>query len=130
VDGKELLNSQGLQTASAYSVKEGRWLGSEPVAEGSNEIPAVQEVLRRADIDGSLVTADALNTQTETARIIVQEKGADYILPVKNNQKGVCENVRQLYEGLSHAFSPTTANGGAKLRTQSWPHGGALPDSF
>jgi len=39
-DGKELLNSQGVQVVSAYTVKAGRWLGSEPVAEGSNEIPA------------------------------------------------------------------------------------------
>ena len=92
--------------ASAYSVKEGRWLGSEAVAEGSNEIPAVQELLRRVEIEGSLVTADAMNTQTETARIIVQDKGADYLFTVKGNQKGVCENAQQLYQGLSHAFSP------------------------
>jgi hypothetical protein len=106
VDGKELLNSQGRQIASAYSVTDGRWLGSEAVAEGSNEIPAVQQLLRRVDIEGSLVTADALHTQTETARIIVQEQGADYLFTVKGNQKGVSENVRQLYQGLAHDFSP------------------------
>jgi hypothetical protein len=106
VDGKELLSSQGLQIASAYSVRDGRWLGSEAVAEGSNEIPAVQELLHRVELEGSLVTADALNTQTETARIIVQERGADYLFTVKGNQKGVSENVRQLYQSLAHAFSP------------------------
>jgi hypothetical protein len=111
VDGKELLNSQGQKVASAYSVRDGRWLGSEAVAEGSNEIPAVQELLRRADIEGSLVTADAMNTQTQTARIIVQERGADYLFTVKGNQKGVAQNVRQLYQSLSHAFSPSTQNG-------------------
>src|SRR5205814_2065090 len=79
VDGKELRHSQGVQVASACSVTQGRWLGSAGVAEKSNEIPAVQEVLRRIDLEGSLVTADALNTQTETARIIVQEKGGDYL---------------------------------------------------
>ncbi len=57
VDGKELLNSQGVKVASAYSVTHGRWLGSEVVAEGSNEIPAVRSVLRRVDLDGSLVTS-------------------------------------------------------------------------
>lgn len=128
VDGKELLNSQGQKIASAYSVGEGRWLGSEAVAAGSNEIPAIQELLRRADIEGSLVTADALNTQTETARIIVQERGADYLFTVKGNQKGVVKNVQQLYQGLSHAFSPSTENGGrANLRTQPGPFGSALP---
>lgn len=107
VDGKELLNSQGLNVASAYSVTQGRWLGSEAVAEGSNEIPAVQAVLRRVDLEGSLVTADALNTQTETARIVVQEKGGDYLFTVKGNQPGVVKNVQQLHSSLSRAFSPS-----------------------
>jgi hypothetical protein len=106
VDGKELINSQGLKISSAYSVKGGRWLGSEDVAQNSNEIPSVQELLRRVDIEGSLVTADAMNTQTETARIIVQDRGADYLFTVKGNQKAVCANVQQLYQSLSHAFSP------------------------
>jgi len=106
VDGKELLNSQGLKVASAYSVTQGRWLGSEAVAQGSNEIPAVQAVLKRIDLEGSLVTADALNTQSETARIVVQEKGADYLFTVKANQPGVQKSVRQLYKGLARAFSP------------------------
>jgi hypothetical protein len=123
VDGKELLNSQGLEIASAYSVKEGRWLGSQLIAEGSNEIPAVQELLGRADIEGSLVTADALSTQTQTARIIVQDRGADYLFTVKGNQKGVCGNVRQLYRGLARAFSPSTQNEHcADLRTEPQSH--------
>jgi hypothetical protein len=107
VDGKELLNSQGLKVVSAYSVKEGRWLGSEPVAAGSNEIPATQALLGRLDIEGSLVTADALHTQTETARIVVQEKGADFLFTAKGNQPGVADNVQQLHQSLSRAFSPS-----------------------
>ena len=111
VDGKELLNSQGLKVASAYSVTQERWLGSEAVAEGSNEIPAVQAVLRRVDLEGALVTADALNTQTETARIVVQEKGGDYLFSVKGNQAGVQKNVRQLHSTLARAFFPSGPNG-------------------
>jgi hypothetical protein len=107
VDGKELLNSQGAAVVSAYSVETGRWLGSEPVAEKSNEIPAVQALLKRVDLDGSLVTADAMHTQTETGRIVVQEKGGDYLFPIKGNQKGVANNARELYQNLSRAFSPS-----------------------
>ena len=67
-NGKELLNSQGAQVISAYSVQSGGWLGSEAVAEGFNEIPAVQCWLKQVDLEGSLLTADALNTQTEAVR--------------------------------------------------------------
>lgn len=120
VDGKELLNSQGLEVVSAYAVRSGRWLGSEPVAEHSNEIPAAQELLRRAPIEGALVTADALHTQTETARIIVQERGADYLFTVKGNQKGIADTVRQTYQNLAHAFSPSAPDDRRPdLRTQS-----------
>lgn len=128
VDGKELLNSQGLEVVSAYSVPGGRWLGSEPVAE-ANEIPAAQELLRRAPIAGSLVIADALHTQTETARLIVQARGADYRFTVKGNQKGVCNTVRQLCQNLSHAFSPSGQDGRRPdRRAQSEPHRSPLPD--
>lgn len=107
VDGKELLNSQGVQIVSAYTVKGGRWLGAERVTRKSNEIPAAQTLLRRAPIEGMLVTADALHTQVETARIIVQERGADYLLTVKGNQPTLADNVRQVQAGLAHAFSPS-----------------------
>jgi predicted transposase YbfD/YdcC len=80
------------------------------VAEGSNEIPAAQQLLRRTDLEGALVTADALHTQSETARIIVQDRGADFLLPVKGNQPGVAENLHQLAPSLARAFSPSGPN--------------------
>lgn len=97
IDGKELRSSQGGQIVSAYAVKSGRWLGSERI-ERHNEIAAAQRLLRRAPIEGKLVTPDALHTQTETARIIVQERGADYLMTVKGNQPGVAEAAQTLYE--------------------------------
>jgi len=110
VDGKELLNSQGLKVASAYSVTEHRWLGSQAVEDNSNEIPAVQALLRQIDLDGSLVTADAMNTQSQTARIIVQDRGGDYLFTVKGNQPGVAKEIQQLHSSLSGAFSPSGPN--------------------
>jgi len=104
VDGKELLGSQGVEIVSAYAVKSGRWLGSERIAAGSNEIPAAQQLLRRTPLEGKLVTLDALHTQTETARIIVQEQGADYLMTVKSNQPGVADAVQSLYEHSPRAF--------------------------
>lgn len=132
VDGKELLNSQGVQVVSAYTVKGGRWLGSERVTRKSNEIPAGQALLRRAPIEGMLVTADALHTQTETARIIVQERGADYLMTVKGNQPTLQATVRQLQAGLTRAFSPCSEGGGpgATGGDQSGASRGTLSDSL
>jgi hypothetical protein len=107
VDGKELLNSQGVQVVSAYPVNEGRWLGSEPVAKDSNEIPAAQALLQRAPIEGLLVSTDALHTQSQTARIITQERGADYLLTVKGNQPTLQTTVQQLREISQNAFFPS-----------------------
>ena len=50
----------------------------------SNEIPAVQELLKTLNIKGHVVVADALNCQKETASIIVKQE-ADYLLCVKDN---------------------------------------------
>ena len=111
IDGKELLNSQGVEIVSAYGVKSGRWLGSERVAEGSNEIPAGQALLKRAPIEGLLVSADALHTQTKTARIITQDRGADYLFTVKGNQPTVGESVAQVHRSLKRVFF-SSANGG------------------
>ena len=110
IDGKELHSSQGVQIVSAYTVQGGRWLGSEAIATKSNEIPAGQALLGRLPIEGMLVTADALHTQTQTARIITQERGADYLFTVKGNQPGVAENVRQLLPNLQSAFSPSRSD--------------------
>jgi hypothetical protein len=112
IDGKELLSSQGVKIVSAYAVRSGRWLGSERIAEGSNEIPAAQELLHRAPIEGKLVTLDAMHTQTETGRIIVQERGADFLMTAKGNQPGVADAARTLFEHSPHAFFYGTSGRG------------------
>jgi hypothetical protein len=111
VDGKELLSSQGIKVASAYAVKSGRWLGSQIVAAKSNEIPAVQQLLRIVPLrEGDKVTGDALNTQQETAQIIVQERGADYLVNVKGNQPGIAKTLRR-QSAKRRAFPPSAASG-------------------
>lgn len=42
-------------------------------------------------LEGSLITADAMHCQQETARHITQDLGADYILGLKGNQSGILE---------------------------------------
>ena len=61
-------------------------LALKSVADKSNEIPAVQELIDMLDLQGAVVTADAMHCQTETAEKIVGKK-ANYVLMVKGNQE-------------------------------------------
>jgi hypothetical protein len=126
-DGKTLLASQGVEVVSAYAVKSGRWLGSQLVEPHSNEIPAAQQLLRAAPLrTGDKVVLDALHTQQETAQIIVQERGADYLLTVKGNQPGLAQTLQR--QGASRRLPAAPAQAGAF--PPSGPDGrrAALPD--
>ncbi len=74
-----------LHIISAQISELGLTLAQNSTDEKSNEIPAVQELLKMLHIEGQMVTADALNCQKETARIIIKQK-ADYLLCAKDNQ--------------------------------------------
>ena len=69
--------------------------GQVQVADKTNEIPAVRDLLAGMDLAGRIVTADAMHTQTETARLIVGE-GADYLLTAKDNQTEMLDDIRAL----------------------------------
>ena len=69
--------------------------GQVQVPDKTNEIPAVRELLGDLDLAGRIVTADALHTQTETARLVVG-KGADYLPAAKDNQPEMLDDIRAL----------------------------------
>jgi hypothetical protein len=80
------------QLVTAQSLPSGRVLGTEAVAEKTNEIPAARRLLERiGDLDGKLVMLDALHTNQATLSQIHQDNGADYLLPVKGNHQGLEE---------------------------------------
>jgi hypothetical protein len=95
LDGKEPSHSGGQNVISAVTVPGLHLLGCEVVAEKTNEIPAVRALCERLDLDGRLVSIDALHTQRETARQIVLEHGGDYLMTVKGNQPGLQALVRE-----------------------------------
>ncbi len=70
---------------AAYDHDTGTVLGQVAVAAKSNEIPAVQQLLDHFDLAGTVVTVDAMHTQTETAEQILTA-GGDYVFTVKGNQ--------------------------------------------
>jgi predicted transposase YbfD/YdcC len=60
-------------------------VGQLATAAKSNEIPAVRTLLTTFDLNGVVVTVDAMHTQTDTATLIVGA-GGDYVFTVKANQ--------------------------------------------
>ena len=108
LDGKALRGSGPTQLVGAVNAASGRTLGVETVANKSNEIPAGQTLLDRLDLDGTIALMDALHTQVETARAIVQEGGGDYVLVVKGNQGNL---QKQACHFLPEVFSPSVSNG-------------------
>ena len=103
VDGKQLRGSgdkangrEAINLVSAWATANQLVLGQVKVDENSNEITAIPRLLQMLDLSGCLVTIDAIATQTEIARQIV-EQGGDYLLAVKENQG-------RLYEDLDYLF--------------------------
>jgi hypothetical protein len=68
-----------------------------------HELPAAQKLLRSDAVNllGCVVTADPLHCQKETAQLITQEKGGDYILGVKDNQPTVRQNAAKKLAGAT-----------------------------
>lgn len=92
VDGKTIRSTakrqnsnSALHIVSAQLAEMGLTYAQKTVADKSNEIPAVQELLEELDITGCMIVADALNCQRKTADKVVKGK-ADYLLQVKDNQ--------------------------------------------
>ena len=107
-DGKAVRGSQGTQLVNAINGQSGRSLGVEAVASKSNEIPAGQTLLDRLDLEGTIALMDALHTQVQTARAIVQEGGGDFVQFVKGNQSGLLDQAKHF---LPEDFSPSTPAG-------------------
>jgi hypothetical protein len=61
-------------------------LAQRAVGDKTNEIPEAHRLLEPLDLRGKVVTADAMHAQKELARFIVEQKGADYLFTVKENQ--------------------------------------------
>lgn len=91
-DGKTLRRSydgskskNAIHTVSAWSAENQLVLGQLAVADKTNEITAIPQLMDLLDLKGAVVTIDAMGTQTKIAEKI-REKEADYILALKGNQ--------------------------------------------
>lgn len=119
VDGKTLRHAH-VELVSAVDGG-GRWLGTAPVPEGSNEIPAARALLTQVPLHHKTTLADALHTQVETVQQILFAGGGDYALTVKANQP---ELVKTLTTLLTPGKFPPPAHGAdprAESGSQSRP---------
>jgi predicted transposase YbfD/YdcC len=90
---------KGLHFVHAWSSGNALCLGQLKVEDKSNEITAVPELMESLDLQGAIITADAMNTQRATVEKAI-EKQADYVLPVKGNQPALLEEITAAFKDL------------------------------
>ena len=122
VDGKTMRGARtGSNPAPHLLAAPGRAAGTaltqRRVADKSNEIPALRDLLAPLDLDGAVVTADAMHTQTGTAEWI-RSRGAHYVLTVKNNQPGLKRALKKLpWKDVPSTSVPDGSHGRRVRRT-------------
>ena len=109
IDGKSMraARTQSGSTPHILNVilhHDGIALAAVQVADKTNEIPVARELLRALPSERTVVTLDAMHTQRETAKVIVEEKHSDYLMTVKENQKDLLDKLERL---PVEAFSPS-----------------------
>lgn len=104
IDGKTLRHSYdkgknkgAIHMVSAWACANRLVLGQVKVDEKSNEITAIPQLLKVLDLNGCIVTIDAMGAQKAIAQQII-EAGGDYVLSLKGNQGNLHEDVKQLFE--------------------------------
>jgi len=123
IDGKTARRSHDakdglgpLHVVTAWAGEYGLALGQELCAEKSNEITAIPELLKKIDVQGGVVTIDAMGTQKAIAQEIIRGK-ADYVLALKGNHESlhqaVIEHIDEQLEGdLEESEELTTTDRG------------------
>lgn len=103
LDGKSLRRShdrsrgkEALHLVHAWASENHFLLGEIKTDAKSNEITAIPDLLKVLDLDGAIVTVDAMGTQKEIAEKI-QDKKADYVLALKGNHGVFHEEVKQYW---------------------------------
>lgn len=95
-----------LHLVSAFAAGAGLVLGQRATAAKSNEKTAIPELLATLALEGCIVTIDAMGTQPSIAQAI-RNRGADYILSLKDNQPTLAESVQDFFAAFQTAPDKT-----------------------
>jgi hypothetical protein len=100
MDGKTLKGARTpngqVKLLSAFLPGQGAVLAQQEIPHTTNEITVVKALLDPVPLEGGVVTADAIHTQKETAAYLVEEKKADYVFTVKDNQPSLRQAIQDL----------------------------------
>lgn len=99
IDGKTLKGAKRrdgslVHLLSALFHIQGSVAAQKEIPAKTNEIPEARELLAPLELAGRVVTADALHTQQETARFLVEEKQAHYLFTAKGNQPTLARDLQ------------------------------------
>jgi predicted transposase YbfD/YdcC len=125
IDGKTLRGSRdkasgrkALHLVSAWATEARLTLGLVAVDDKSNEIKAIPKLLQILDLEGALVSIDAMGCQKDIAEQVRDQK-ADYLLAVKENQGRLYQDLEALFldfvdregAGIRHTIAQTRERG-------------------
>lgn len=99
---------------AAFDHSAGVVLGQMAVEAKSNEIPAARTLLGHLDLDGAVVTLDAMHTQTDTATTITGA-GGDYVFTVKANMPTLHQKLKKLPWNDMPVYTARTINRGRQI---------------
>ncbi len=134
IDGKTARRSydrgkgkKELHLVSAWETEARLVLGQVAVEEKSNEITAIPELLELLQLEGCIVTIDAMGTQRAIAAQIIEQKG-DYVLALEENQGNLYENVedtfrlaqKEQFRGIESHFQETINKAHGRLEIRKY----------
>ena len=127
IDGKTVRRSHdkkggkaAIHVVSAFAARQRLVLGQVKVAEKSNEIVAIPKLLEMLEIEGAIVTIDAMGCQRGIAQKVIDKK-ADYLLALKGNQSSLQADIAEfVVEQRGKGFKDSTIS---QHRTIDGDHG-------
>jgi predicted transposase YbfD/YdcC len=145
VDGKKLRHSYdksrgkaAIHMVSAWATANELVLGQVKVDDKSNEITAIPALLELLDINGCIVTIDAMGCQTDIVGQII-DQGGDYLLALKKNQGNLYDDIALFFDlvqenefaKVTHTYHQTVNGGHGRIeKRQCWGISGEESLSF
>ena len=131
IDGKTLRRSHdrsngksAIHMVSAWACSNGIVLGQRKTDDKSNEITAIPKLLKMLEIEGCIITIDAMGCQKSIAETIIDKK-ADYVFSLKGNQGNLHDDVEMFFQdylkkGHSFEYHETVNGGHGKIETRRY----------